>query len=284
LIRLHRCAEGALERTCTTVFQEDKDESKEDDPSSINRPPADHPDYYGKGFQAGSSHPPADALRLSDKAAAGHGYVCNTSTKASFKGEVIWNDGSDTSTSLNGLSDDETDKHFRHDALDEGGQSLSLVPPPRSVLDTVKVRPMHSKLGCTAWPQNGACGYKTAPRHDHSTFCLQIEFTKLEFPHLPAREKREEEIRLYKKMQHDAQAHVDSLDITDRQPVFLKDKGDAMFKQCNFHAALNAYSAAIAGEGEESILSLTCRCRPQLAFVTCAGALSGLQVPLVASK
>jgi dyslexia susceptibility 1 candidate gene 1 protein len=87
-----------------------------------------------------------------------------------------------------------------------------------------------------------------------------VDFTKLEFPHLPAREKREAEIRLYKQKQSEASAVTDALDITERQPVFLKDKADALFKQRNYHAAVNAYSSAIAGEEEESMLALTCRC------------------------
>ena len=90
---------------------------------------------------------------------------------------------------------------------------------------------------------------------------VQVEFTKLEFSHLPAREKREEEIRLYKEKQAAAaDAATDSLDVSDRQPVFLKDKGDALHAQRNYAAALNAYTRAIDGEGEDSLLALRCRC------------------------
>jgi Flp pilus assembly protein TadD len=88
----------------------------------------------------------------------------------------------------------------------------------------------------------------------------QVDFTKLEFAHLPAREKREEEIRLYKRKQAAAAAMTDSIDIADRQPMFLKDKGDALFKQNNFHAAINAYTKAIELEDEDSTCSLKCRC------------------------
>lgn len=111
-----------------------------------------------------------------------------------------------------------------------------------------------------------------------------MTFTPLEAPHLPAREQREEELRLHKKGQvrgaarrlpaavppagrcrrqgvgerppcsqaarpaavagahgwgshelwspaHLPQRLADSADLTDRQPAFLKDKGDALFKQ-----------------------------------------------------
>jgi dyslexia susceptibility 1 candidate gene 1 protein len=47
------------------------------------------------------------------------------------------------------------------------------------------------------------------------------------------REQREEEIRLYKKT-NAIEGPGDTTDISERQPVFLKDKGDAMFKQGNY--------------------------------------------------
>jgi dyslexia susceptibility 1 candidate gene 1 protein len=91
---------------------------------------------------------------------------------------------------------------------------------------------------------------------------VQVDFTKLEFPHLPAREQREEELKLYKQTQRSAAAHADSLDISDRQPVFLKDKGDALFAQRNYAAAVNAYTAALDAEEAGTTLALTCRCAP----------------------
>jgi hypothetical protein len=47
------------------------------------------------------------------------------------------------------------------------------------------------------------------------------------------RQTREEEIRVYKK-KVERQDASDSVDMSERQPVFLKDKGDAMFRQGNF--------------------------------------------------
>lgn len=88
---------------------------------------------------------------------------------------------------------------------------------------------------------------------------MQVDFTKLEFPHLPAREKREEELKLYKKTQEDAMRTANSVDVSDRQPIFLKDKGDALYAQGNFHAAVNAYSIAIEKDEEDSHLSMLCR-------------------------
>lgn len=89
---------------------------------------------------------------------------------------------------------------------------------------------------------------------------VQIDFTRLEFPHLPAREHREEELRLYKKAQADAMQVANAAEVSDKQPAFLKDKADALYSQRNYHAAINGYSAAIGREEHDSQLSLTCRC------------------------
>ena len=37
-------------------------------------------------------------------------------------------------------------------------------------------------------------------------------------------------------------------DITEREPIFLKDKGDAFFKAGNYRSALSAYSQAVDTE------------------------------------
>eukprot|EP00892_Ulva_mutabilis_P000258 jgi/Ulvmu1/10232/UM060_0033.1 len=88
---------------------------------------------------------------------------------------------------------------------------------------------------------------------------VEIDFTKLEFPHLPAREQREEELRLYKKAQADAKQVANAAEIADQQPAFLKDKADGMYSQRNYHAAVNGYTSAIERAEEGSPLSLTCR-------------------------
>lgn len=41
------------------------------------------------------------------------------------------------------------------------------------------------------------------------------------------------------------EAKEDDVDISERQPLFLKDKGDSMHKAGNYRAALNAYSKAL---------------------------------------
>lgn len=48
---------------------------------------------------------------------------------------------------------------------------------------------------------------------------------------------REEEIKAYKKKTVDERLLADSVDVADRQPLFLKDKGDALYKQGNYRWA-----------------------------------------------
>ncbi|CAD7700226.1 unnamed protein product, partial [Ostreobium quekettii] len=75
---------------------------------------------------------------------------------------------------------------------------------------------------------------------------VSVQFTKLETDHLPARESREEDIRIYKKQNRGIEGAGDGgVDIGDRQPAFLKDKGDALYEQRNYEGAANAYSRAI---------------------------------------
>lgn len=77
---------------------------------------------------------------------------------------------------------------------------------------------------------------------------------------MPAREKREEELRLYKQAQSDAAQVSNSAEMADKQPAFLKDKADVLHSQRNYHAAINAYAAALEREESKSELSLLCRC------------------------
>lgn len=75
---------------------------------------------------------------------------------------------------------------------------------------------------------------------------VKVVFTQLEMPNLPAREQREVELKDWKKKAAvDQKLLADSVDVADRQPVFLKDKGDGLYKQGNYKGALHAYSRAI---------------------------------------
>ncbi|KAA6428647.1 MAG: dyslexia susceptibility 1 candidate protein [Trebouxia sp. A1-2] len=74
---------------------------------------------------------------------------------------------------------------------------------------------------------------------------VAVQFTKLETEHLPARETREQEISSYKRKSQDHEALEESLDLAERQPLFLKDKADGMHRAGNYRAAVNAYTKAI---------------------------------------
>ena len=75
---------------------------------------------------------------------------------------------------------------------------------------------------------------------------VPIEFTPTIVENLPAREGREEELKLIRRSQaRRAAADDDDTDLTERHPVFLKDKGDKMCKHGNFRGALRAYSRAL---------------------------------------
>ena len=81
----------------------------------------------------------------------------------------------------------------------------------------------------------------------------EIGFTKLETDHMPARASREREIHEWKRSQSSSDANagrngVERLDVTEREPVFLKDKGDAFFKAGDYRSALEAYARAADAE------------------------------------
>ncbi|XP_024532692.1 dynein assembly factor 4, axonemal isoform X2 [Selaginella moellendorffii] len=78
-----------------------------------------------------------------------------------------------------------------------------------------------------------------APRRG---FRVYISFTKKTLPnHLPARESREKELQLIKH----APISNDAIDVSEREPLFLQDKGDKFYSAGDFRSAVNAYSDAI---------------------------------------
>ncbi|WIA41961.1 hypothetical protein OEZ86_009265 [Tetradesmus obliquus] len=92
--------------------------------------------------------------------------------------------------------------------------------------------------------------------HDRAQPPVAVSFTQLSTPHLPAREQREVELRDIKRL-----AKADSLDVSERQPAFLKDKGDALAAQGNFRGAINAYTRALELQPKQP--SLWCKQRRQ---------------------
>ncbi len=70
---------------------------------------------------------------------------------------------------------------------------------------------------------------------------VSVEFTPTIVDNLPAREGREEELKLISRSQGKMRLTDSDTDLAERHPVFLKDKGDKMCKQGNFRGAVHAY-------------------------------------------
>ena len=84
-----------------------------------------------------------------------------------------------------------------------------------------------------------------------ATTRVDVGFTKLETDHMPARASREREIREWKRSRSKSDANTEqreTLDVTEREPVFLKDKGDAFFRAGDYRSALEAYTRAADAE------------------------------------
>lgn len=77
----------------------------------------------------------------------------------------------------------------------------------------------------------------------------QVTFTEKKFPHLPTREShlKEPPYPKSKKMEK-ADPKAGYVDIEEKDPVWLKDKGDHFFKRNDFTAAISAYSKALAAD------------------------------------
>ena len=74
---------------------------------------------------------------------------------------------------------------------------------------------------------------------------VKLGFTEKKFAHLPARESHMKEAPYPKSKNFDKKKDDTFVSADDRDPVWLKDKGDHFFKRNDYHAAINAYSKAI---------------------------------------
>ena len=80
-----------------------------------------------------------------------------------------------------------------------------------------------------------------------------MDFTAKKFDHLPARESQFKEGPYPKGKNFDKNAKDNVyIDIEDKDPLWLKDKGDHFYKRHDYHSALNAYSKSI--ENDRSFL------------------------------
>lgn len=77
-----------------------------------------------------------------------------------------------------------------------------------------------------------------------------MNFTEKKFPHLPARESLLKEPPFPKSKKIEKKQDGVFIDIEDKDPVWLKDKGDHFYQRNDYHSALNAYSKALEYDKE----------------------------------
>lgn len=103
----------------------------------------------------------------------------------------------------------------------------------------------------------------------------ELKFSEKKYPHMPARESHLKEPPYPKSKNYQPSKQDMMVDIEERNPVWLKDKGDHFFEKSDFPAAINAYSKAL--ENDPSFLKAllnraTCLLlvrRPTEALVDC---------------
>ena len=78
----------------------------------------------------------------------------------------------------------------------------------------------------------------------------KVEFTEKLFKNMPARESHKKEPPFPKSKKLDKKKDDIHIDIEDRDPVWLKDKGDHFYKRHDFSSAMNAYSKSIKNDPE----------------------------------
>ena len=79
---------------------------------------------------------------------------------------------------------------------------------------------------------------------------VEVPFAPKKFDHLPARESQHKEAPYPKSKKMDPVDKKDQhfIDIEDKDPLWLKDKGDHFYKRHDYHSALNAYSKSIQND------------------------------------
>ncbi|KAG1671888.1 hypothetical protein FOA52_003455 [Chlamydomonas sp. UWO 241] len=181
---------------------------------------SDHPDYHGRGYTRGGS---GGAGRK--PSGAGGGGKSDGGAGAPDQGA---RGVGGASRALLDLEDDDEDGDAGTRKWEDSGSEDKAPRAPQQ-------------------QQQQLASFKPLPPPRVRLEPVRVEFTKLETGHLPAREGREEEIKLHKKQQYEAAGinPGDSVDVADRQPVFLKDKGDALYRQGNYRGAINAYARAV---------------------------------------
>ena len=73
-----------------------------------------------------------------------------------------------------------------------------------------------------------------------------MKFTEKKFAHLPARESQHKEAPYPKSKKIEKKADDNAyIDVEDKDPLWLKDKGDHFYRRNDFYSALNAYSKSL---------------------------------------
>lgn len=75
-----------------------------------------------------------------------------------------------------------------------------------------------------------------------------LTFTEKNFAHLPMRESQLREAPYPKSKNLDKKKDDVYIDVEDRDPVWLKDKGDHFFKRADYSGAINAYAKALKAD------------------------------------
>jgi len=74
---------------------------------------------------------------------------------------------------------------------------------------------------------------------------VTMPFTEKKFAHLPARESHFKEAPYPKSKKVDKDPNDVYIGVEDKDPLWLKDKGDHFYKRNDFHSAINAYTKSI---------------------------------------
>jgi tetratricopeptide (TPR) repeat protein len=77
---------------------------------------------------------------------------------------------------------------------------------------------------------------------------VELPFTEKKFAHLPARESHFKEAPYPKSKKVDKDPSDVYIDVEDKDPLWLKDKGDHFYKRHDFHSAINAYTKSIKND------------------------------------
>jgi len=77
----------------------------------------------------------------------------------------------------------------------------------------------------------------------------KIDFTEKKFAHLPARDSQHKEAPYPKSKKIEKKTDI-YIDIEDKDPIWLKDKGDHFYNRNDFVAGIRAYGRALEEDKE----------------------------------